>query len=210
MHNNPNLNDAEQRTFNWAYKILGNNLGDFLLSGLGESDIAHERSFTAQIIPAHGGTTYQFGMLNDSDQGLPAGRGPLVMAALISLLWERNPVDGKINVRREEVPEHLGWPSDTETQLMIRLAIERYASTSYYLVDTESLEEQRLYGRYSHYRRLIINYEITRVGLAVNKEVEQRFTTVQFYPQFNFDIASDLKSFLGINFQRLQSLKQIS
>jgi hypothetical protein len=210
MHNNLNLNDAEHCAFNRAYEILGDNLADFLLSSLGESDITHQRNFTVQITPVHGSATYQFGMLNDSEQGLPTGRDPLVMAVLLGFLWERSPADGKVNLRQEEIAEQLGWSSDTEYELTIRRAIEKYASTAYYMVDTEAPEEQRLYGQYSHYRRLIINCEITRVGMAVTREVQERFTTVQFYPQFNFDINSERKFFLGINFQHLQFLKQIS
>lgn len=73
--------------------------------------------------PSHGDeVTYQLEMINDSELGLPIGRDPLVLAALLDLLWERQPLDSTILFREEDILGKLEWPHDAESQRLIKQA----------------------------------------------------------------------------------------
>ena len=69
-----NLTQAERSTLDQARKLLGDNLADFILSGLGESSLTHRRTFTATSgLSQSNEITYQLEMINDLDQGFATG-----------------------------------------------------------------------------------------------------------------------------------------
>jgi hypothetical protein len=203
--------DAERSTLNEAFKLLGDNLAHFLFSGLGESGISHRRAFTAQSIPSHGDEViYQLEMINDSEQGLPLGRDPLVLAALLDLLWERQPLDSTILFRECDILEKLEWPHDAESQRLIKRALERYILTAYCLIDPHVSEEERLSGDYAVIGRLLIGYETTAILRPQNKTGQPRSVKAEFWPALIHDVISGRKYFLGIEFQSLGKIQQIS
>lgn len=210
------LTAAEGTAIAQAYTLLGDTLSDFLLSGLGESAIAHHRMFTARSIPSHSNEIdYQLEMINDSKSGLPIGRDPLVLAALLDLLWERQPLNSTILFRESDILDKLQWTNDAESQSLISCALERYVLTAYCLIDPTVAEEERPVGRYSSIGRLLIGYELASLQRPTDRAGHLRFATrqpgfrrAQFLPALIHDVISERKYFLGIDFQRLSKLTQ--
>jgi hypothetical protein len=208
MNSNRDLTAGERVILDEVRKLLGNNLANFLLSGLSESEITNQRHFTARCISAQESEiTYQLEMINDSEQGLPVGSDPLVLAALLDILWERQPLNGKVTFRNGDICEKLQWPQETQSHALIKQSLERYASTSYFLVEPTVPEGQSRDTLHASFRRLIIGYETDAVLLPLKRTTSQRFIKVQFLPELIHDIISDKKLFLGLNFTELHSLQ---
>src|SRR5215213_8963489 len=107
------LTDTEWKVVSETRRLLGPNLANYLLSGLGESGNVHCRAFTAVSDSSQPEeVTYQFETRDGSERvGLPSGRDPLMLAALIELLLERQPLNSRISFRDGDVLERLQWPS---------------------------------------------------------------------------------------------------
>jgi hypothetical protein len=191
----------ERKILSEARQLLGPELADFLLSGLGETNITHRRAFTAQSTDQHAeNVLYQFEMINESAQGLPIGRDPLVLAVLLNLLRERRPMHDKVTFRVSDILETLQWSQTTESQLLIKQAIEKYISTAYCLVDPTVSEEERSLNLYARFKRLIIGYKTSSKLLHVKRTDQQRFIQVQFWGAFLYATKPKRKQFLGIEF----------
>jgi hypothetical protein len=211
MDSNSNLAEPERSMLKEAHKLLGDNLTAFLLSGLGETEIAHRRTFTARNIPSHSDEiTYQLEMINDSAQGLSIGRDPLVLASMLDLLWERQPLDSTILFHESDILEKLQWPQNTESRRSIKLALERYLLTAYCLIDPTATEEDCLDGRYASVGRVLTGYESTAILRSRKISNQPRAMRVQFLPALIHDVISERKSFLGVDFQRFRKLCQNS
>ncbi|HEX8177791.1 MAG TPA: hypothetical protein VF543_22070 [Pyrinomonadaceae bacterium] len=210
MNSNNNLTDTERSILDEVRKLLGSNLVSFLLSGLGGTEIIHRRRFAAHGIPSQEDEiTYRLEMISDSEQGLPIGYDPLVLAALLDILWERQPLNGKVTFRDSDICEKLDWPQEPESHTLIKQSIERYVATSYFLIDPTIPERRSKNTLHASFRRLIIGYETDAVLLPLKRTTSQRFIKVQFLPELIYDLISDKKLFLGLNFTELNSLQPI-
>jgi hypothetical protein len=147
-------------------------------------------------------------MINDSELGLPIGRDPLVLAALLDLLWERQPLDSRILFKDSHILQKLEWPLRIDSHALIKQALERYFLTAYCLVDPTPEEGMCLLGYYAGLRRLLIGYETSSVMHPVKRETNQGLTKVQFLPEFFYDVLSERKYFLGIEFQGLKEIER--
>lgn len=205
LESNNHLTDVEENILAEARKLLGANLTDFLLSGLGQTSVTHHRAFTAQSAIRHDEIIYQLEMFNDSEQGLPRGRDPLVMALLLNLLHEGMRMDDTVDFNVCDILKTLGWSQTPEPQLLIKLAVERYASTIYCLTARAVREEETQ----SHFQRLLISYETVSKPLP-EKSAGQLSMKVKFFPAFIYHIHTHRKTFLGIDFSQLQELREIS
>jgi hypothetical protein len=204
------LTEIEQKVLTETRHLFGSNLVDYLLSGLGESKMTHCRAFTAQLTSPQGeDVTYRFEIRNESSQGLPMGREPLVMAVLLNLFRERQPMDDAVTFRASDILEKLDWPQTTEIQLMIKQAIEKYVSTAYCLVDPTVSEDERSSSLYAVFMRLLVGYQTTSKLLPQKRTDMQRFIKVGFTFSFLNAIMGQRKQFLGIEFQNLQEMREI-
>lgn len=202
-----NLTQAERSTLDQARKLLGNNLADFILSGIGESSLTHRRSFTAKsALPQSSEITYQLEMINDSEQGLPKGRDPLVLAVLLALLWERQPLHSTILFRETDILEKLEWENNGESKLLIKQALERYFSTAYCLIDPTVTANESFGGYYATVGRLLLGLENTAILSSTKRTGQSRSLRVHFFPPLIHDVISQKKFFLGIDFQALQEI----
>lgn len=210
MDSNYKLSEAEQRSLDGARRLLGSNLSDYLLSGLGQTNITHCRAFTAQSTPSDDeSVTYQFKMTSNSPQGLPRGRDPLVLAVLLNLLRESRPTDDKITFRVSHILETLQWPPTTESHLMVKQAIEKYTSTAYCLADLTVSEEERGMNLYADFKRLIIGYQTTSKLIHMKRIDQQRFIQIEFRGGFLGAIKAKRKQFLGVEFQTLREMRDV-
>jgi hypothetical protein len=204
------LTETEQKVLTETRHLFGSNLADYLHSGLGEANITHCRAFTAQLTSPQGeDVTYRFEVRNDSARGLPSGREPLVMAVLLNLFRERQPMDDSVTFRPSDVLEKLGWPQTTDTQLLIKQALEKYVSTAYCLVDPTVSEDKRGSGLYAVFMRLLVGYETTSKLLPQKRTDQQRFIKVEFKFALQNATIGQRKHFLGIEFQNLQEMREI-
>jgi hypothetical protein len=207
VHMAPNfeLSAAESRTITEVRKLLGDNLADFLLFGLGDSAIVHHRVFTTLSIHVHSHEiAYQLEMINNSESGLAVGRDPLVLAALLELLWERQPLESVMLFRESDILDRLQWPHNAESQSIIRGALERYVLTAYCLIDPSVAEEERPLGRYTGIGRVLSGYEVASLERPSDRAGQLRFATrqpgwkrAQFLQGLIPDVSSDRKYFLG-------------
>ncbi len=204
-----NLTQAERSTIGLARKLLGDNLADFILSGLGETGFTHRRTFTARsTLSQSNEITYQFEMINDSEQGLPFGRDPIVLAVLLSLLWERQPLHSTILFKEADIIEKLEWDNYAESRMQIKQALERYFSTAYCLIDPTVSSDESFFGRYTSVGRLLLGYENTAMLSSAKRTGQMRSLRVHFFPSLIHDVISQKKFFLGIDFQRLSNITQ--
>lgn len=200
------LTGIEQEVLTGARRLLGPNLADYLLSGLGEAQVTHRRAFMAQSASLGAEqVTYRFEMRGDSAQGLPAGRDPVVMAALIGLLRERQPMDDAVTFSVNSMLETLRWPQSKESHRTVTRAVERYAATTYCLID-QPLPEKECIG--SYFRRLVISYETISKPSVAKVKVPETAVRVQFWPYFVNSFALARKSFLGVEFQALLGIEE--
>jgi hypothetical protein len=209
MDSHYKLSEAEQQSLDGARRWLGSNLSDYLLSGLGETNMTHCRAFTAQTTAADEDVTYRFEMINESPQGLPIGREPLVLAVLLNLLRERRPLDDKVTFRTSDILELLRWPQTIETHLVIKQALEKYTSTAYCLVDASVSEEERRMNLYANFKRVIIGYQTTSKLIHMKRADQQRFIQVEFWRGFLEAIKVKRKQFLGVEFESLRGMRVI-
>lgn len=202
--------DAEYRVIETARRLMGANLSDFLLSGLGKSSHLRSRSFTAKGTEGGEEVTYLLKIVSDSDLGLPAGKDPLVMAAILSLISERDGYDDEIALNTSSITEALAWPASQTSRLTIEQAVERYCSAAYYMVIGDIHEPASPGGEYPHYSRLLAGYDIEHEVSAGLPTVESSSITVKFIPGFLRDIFTERKIFLGVEFERLKEIRKSS
>lgn len=211
------LTRTEHNVFDEIRKLLGDNLAAFLFSGLGENSIVHRRSFTALSKLGHGGEiTCHFEIISDHEQGLPIGRDPLVLAALLDILWERQPLDSTILFRHADIMEKLEWVDEAKSHSLIRMALERYSFATYCLLDPTLTEEESPGSHYASVGRLLIGYEMASPLYPLKKRGQPKYATVEpffacarFLPGLIQDVISERKHFLGIEFQGLQEVKAV-
>jgi hypothetical protein len=198
---------AERTALDQARRLLGNNLSAFLLSGLGDTQITHRRTFTARSGPEQGDeTAYQLEMTNDSEQGLPIGTDPLVMAHLLKILREEMRMADNVDFNVADLLKALGWSQTLDSHLLIKQAVERYALTNFCLIDQAASDA----GSRSCFQRLLIGYVTISKSLSAKAASQQLLMKMQFFPSFIYGVFGQRKSFLGIDFSQLQNIREIS
>lgn len=201
--------ETESDLLDTARRVLGDNLFCFLLSGLGEPHHDHRR-YTATSIRAHGpGLTYQLEAVAESEKGLPGGHDPLVMAALLHLLWTGEKGRDEVIFRDEMILERLGWDDISEARLDIGAAVERYYNTAYHRSSRESLGEGKGERVSSQVQKLVTGYDTTlELREGPPKEV-RKSTILHFTTKLIEKVTGAEKYFLGIDFERLQLMDRV-
>lgn len=199
--------DAEYRVVETARRMMGANLSAFLLSGLGESSHPRSRSFTAKGTEGREEVTYLLKIVSDSVLGLPAGKDPLVMAAILSLISARGGYDDEIAVNTSSITEALAWPASQTSRLTVEQAVERYCSAAYYMAIGATHEPVSAGGEYPHCTRLLAGYDVEHEESAGLPTVESCSITVKFLPGFLRAISTERKFFLRVDFERLKEIR---
>lgn len=195
--------EAELDLFDTARRILGINLSELLLAGLGEPH-QPRRLYTTRSVRAHWpGLTFRFEAVSDSGGGLPGGRDPLVMSALLHLLWTGEKGRDKVSYRDEELLKRLAWPDIPESRRSIAEAVERYYCTVYLRRSMGSSGSGNVERRSSQVQKLVPGYETTVELLNDPPKGMQKSTIVQFAPKLIEEVTGSEKYFLGVDFARL-------
>ncbi|MDQ5827250.1 MAG: hypothetical protein M3441_24070 [Chloroflexota bacterium] len=196
--------ESESDLLDTARRVLGVNLSGFLLSGLGEPHHPR-RLYTARSVRAHGpGLTFRLEAVSDSEKGLPGGRDPLVMAALLHLLWTGDRGKDEVVFRDEELFERLSWADTWDARITIEGAVERYYCTAYRRTSTEPMGAGGGERRSSQVQKLVTAYETTLELLSGPPKETRKSTVVQFMPKLVEEVTGAEKYFLGIDFERLR------
>lgn len=196
--------EAEHDLLDTARRVLGDNLFEFLLSGLGEPHYPRRR-FTAASIREHGAAlTYQLEAVAESEKGLPGGHDPLVMAALLHLLWTGEKGQDEVIFREEELLGLLFWPDTRESRLDVEAAVERYFNTGYHRTSRESLGEGKGELVSSQVQKLITGIDTTLELREGPPKKVRKSTILHFTSKLVEDVTGAGKYFLGIDFERLR------
>lgn len=199
-------NEAERDLFDTARRVLGDNLFEFLLSGLGEPHHPR-RQFTATSIREQAqGLTHRLEAVGESEKGLPGGRDPLVMAALLHLLLTGERGRDEVVFREEDLLGLLSWPDTRESRLAIDAAVERYYNTGYHRTSRESLGEGRGEMVSSQVQKLITGYDTTLELREGPPKKVRKSTILHFTTKLVEEVSGEGKYFLGIDFERLESI----
>lgn len=199
--------EEEGELLDSARRVLGGNLFEFLLSGLGEPHHPRRR-YSARSIRAHGpGLDYQLEAVAESEKGLPGGRDPLVMAALLHLLWTGSKGRDEVVFREGQLLEVLLWPDTKEARATVDGAVERYYNTAYHRTSREPLGPGRGERVSSQVQKLVTGYDITlELREGPPKEV-RKSTILHFTTKLIEEVTGPGKYFLGIDFERLGQLQ---
>jgi len=200
--------EAERDLLDTAWQVLGGNLFEFLLAGLGEPHYPRRR-FTATSIREHGpGVTYRLEAVAESEKGLPGGRDPVVMAALLHLLWTGGRGRDEVVFRDEELLGILSWPDTRELRLAVKAAVGRYYHTAYHRTSRVPLGEEMGDWVSSEVQKLVRGYDTTEEWDVGTPKGKRKSTTLHFSKNLVDRLSGSKKYFLGLDFERLQ-LEQV-
>lgn len=202
--------EAEQELLDYARRILGDNLAEFLLSGLKDASHLRRRSYTVQSGDGHRKIrNYKLDVISEDGRGVPAGRDPLVLAAVLHLMWTRRAYFDEVAFRDEVLLERLGWADMPESRRAIEAAVERYYSTSYRLQRAEPRGPGEMEVRYSQVQQLVAGYDTTDEWSSETSNTERKSTVIYFAAGFVEGVSTEQKYFLGIDFERLGPLQLV-
>jgi hypothetical protein len=211
IDSNFNPSEMEKRILSEeAFSLLGSNLGSYLLSGLGETIITRRRAFTARSFSqTNKNITYRFEMISYSKDGLPQERDPLVYASLLTDYVKYMPANSTISLSEKEIIESLGWDQSDESKSLIKRALERYLLTGFYLIDPTLDENERIFGHYAQFRRLLVGYKTGYFVYPLNGTRRPRPPRLMFSLDLIDCLFSAWKRFLGIEFQELLGMRKV-
>jgi hypothetical protein len=196
--------ESESDLLDSARRRLGDNLSEFLLCGLGEPHHP-QRRFVGHIIRAHvPELTHQLEVVVESGVGLPGGRDPLVMAALLHLLWTGESGRDEVVFRDEAVLERLGWADTTESRLDVGAAVERYYNSAYRRTSRTPSGGRRSELVSSQVQKLVTGYDTTRELREVPPKKVLKSTILHFTTKLVEDMTGGEKYFLGVDFENLR------
>jgi hypothetical protein len=197
------VEDVERSLLEFARYSLGRGLSTLLLSGLGGP---HDRARLFEAWPvgeSRQPPRYRLRVENDSGEGLPGGRDPLVLLALLHRLWSSGGRGDAVSFREGYLPTLPGWEDTAEARLAVVGAVRRYYSASYDLLRVEVVVRGQAEVCHVRAQKLVTGYE-TEGGPGEARRV----TKVQFHPGFYRDVWGSKKLFLRIDFEKLR-LRQV-
>lgn len=202
--------EAERDLLDTARRVLGDNLYGFLLAGLGEPH-DRRRRYTARSIKEHGaGLVYQLEAVGESEKGLPGGRDPVVMAALLHLLWTGGKGRDEVVFRDENLLAVLSWPDTRASRLAVWAAIKRYYCTGYHRTNRQPLGPGRGDLISSQVQKLVTGYDTTEEWEVGTPKGKRKSTILHFSKKLVEEVSSAEKYFLGVDFNKLERLCPLS
>jgi hypothetical protein len=202
--------EAERDLLDTARRVLGDNLYGFLLCGLGGPH-DHRRHYTAKSTRERGsGLVHQLEVVGESEKGLPGGRDPVVMAALLHLLLTGGRGQDEVVFREQELLGILSWPDTRESRMAVETAVGRYYNTAYHRTSREPLGPGRGERVSSQVQKLVTGYDTTLELREGPPKKVLKSTILHFTTKLVEDVMGPEKYFLGIDFERLERLQEVS
>lgn len=201
--------EAENDLLDTAQRVLGTNLFEFLLSGLGEPHQPRRR-YTAKSMREHGpGLTYQLEAVAETKKGLPGGRDPVVMAALLHLLLTGGKGQDEVVYTDKELLGVLSWADTRESRRSMNTSIERYYNAAFHRTSREPLGPDGGEMVSAQVQKLVIGYDTTEEWEVGTPRGKRKSTILHFTTKLVEEVTGSGKYFLGIDFERLK-LQQLS
>lgn len=196
--------DDEEELLDFTGRVLGGNLSAFMLCGLGEPHHPRRRFIATSIRTGRPGGTHQLELVSESVVGLPGGRDPLVMAALLHLLWTGGKGRDEVIFRDEELLEILSWPDTRESRSAVESAVERYYYAAYRRTSRESLGQGQGGSVSSQVQKLVTGYDTTLASREGPPKQALKSTILYFTTKLIEEVTGPEKYFLEIDFERLR------
>lgn len=196
--------ETEHDLLDAARRVLGGNLFEFLLSGLGEPHHPRRRS-TATSISEHGpGLTYQLEVIAETEKGLPGGRDPAVMAALLHMLLTGGRGQDEVVYSDGELLAVLSWPDTRESRLAVKAAFERYCCAAYQRTSRQSLGKGRGEWVSSEVQKLVCGYDTTEEWEVGTPKGKRKSTILHFSKNLVAGVSGPGRVSLGLDFAQMQ------
>lgn len=153
--------DPVRQLLAFAEAEFGDHLSGLLLSGYGESAAARQRSYAVLTRDRSGQEQeHVVKVATDHHSGLPSGGEPLVLIALLKLLFAGKGLQtGRVVYAHKAVSEMIGWEDSPETGEAVNAAVIRYFHLFYGKEESMSIEPSGPLVRYSQTMRLIAGYD---------------------------------------------------
>lgn len=195
--------EAEHDLLDTARRVLGNNLFKFLFP-LGEPHHPRRR-YTATSVREHGPElVYQLEAVGETKEGLPGGRDPVVMAALLHLLLTSGKGQDEVVFTDEELLGVLSWPDTRESRRSMNTSIERYYDAAYHRTGRVSLGPDGGEMVSAQVQKLVTGYETTEEWEVGTPRGKRKSTILHFTKKLVEEVTGTGKYFLGIDFERLR------
>jgi hypothetical protein len=153
--------DSVRQLLAFAEAEFGDHLSGLLLAGYGDSASARQRSYA--VLTKDGSGQRQEHIVKvatDHHSGLPSGREPLVLLALLKMLFAGKGLQtGRVVYAHKAVSEMIGWEHSRETGEAVDTAVTRYFHLFYGKEESMSIEPGGPLVRYSQSGRLITGYD---------------------------------------------------
>lgn len=125
------LSANEQRLLNFAREEFGERLTDFLLSGMGEDAVAQSWLFTITYAGDNSLLKRRVEVITyepeDGSSYLPRGRHPMVLLAILRLMYGRdNEPPNSLRYKQEDILSLLGRTDTRKARKEIDEAVKRY------------------------------------------------------------------------------------
>lgn len=204
------LSDRERETLGFVLDLCGEQLSNFLLTGLGEHTASRQRRFTITFTRPEGTLNkrevnviaYTRGEV--PNPSLPRRKEPLVMVALLRLLIDEHKMSSfTMAYEQEEVLDLLGWDLTEDTVLALDEAVRRYNSLHYkWALSKEELSAKGL-AFYNGEASFITGYAYETD--EVEGEVMRVSNEVTYAREFVRELIG--RSLFGINWDKVGSMK---
>jgi hypothetical protein len=153
--------DPVSRLLAFANAEFGDRLSELLLSGYGGGAAARQRSYAVLTRDGSGqAQEHMIKVATDHPSGLPSGREPLVLIALLKLLFAGTGLQtGRVVYAHKAVSEMIGWERSPETGEAVDAAVTRYFHLFYGKEESMSIDSGGTLMKHSQSRRLITGYD---------------------------------------------------
>jgi hypothetical protein len=202
-----NLGSPESQLIEEAKQTFGAHLVSFLLAGYDEFGIVQVRCFEVLTQWRSLKTRNLLKIATGDACGLPQGKEPLVLLALLKLLNSGSDlVEGsRVIMPTEEICSVLQWNISSHTAAVIDRAIRKYFRLSYLLAHDNKYSFPEMSGYSVNISRLIVACAFSNQSGIEDPSEGIGYTHVEF----NQDIVEELRAanLLGMDWSRVTSLE---
>lgn len=178
--------DPVSRLLAFADAEFGNRLSELLLSGYGESASARQRSYAVLTRDGSGqAQEHIVKVATEHHAGLPSGREPLVLLALLKMLFAGQGLQtGRVVYAHKAVSEMIGWEPSPETGEAVDAAVMRYFHLVYGKEESMSIDPGGTLMKYSESRRPITGYDYQDEGESSGGRGVRTYNRITFDREF--------------------------
>jgi hypothetical protein len=192
---------AERRLISCAKRAFGERLTSFLLCGLNEQGVVRRRTFIVNHKIGGEAEEVRINIFSDWPEGLPRGKQPLVLLALLKLWLSRGDAhSGIVAYSYEEIYEMLGWADTKKSLAIVDQAVLRYFELTYEPVKDSDVGNSESGLADSPKCRLVTSYRATDEDVCGCKSSRPIYRDVCF----DSDLLNELKSksLFGVDWRR--------